>query len=145
MFKEGADIVDVIDFLLDPDYEKIKDFVDIVKEEYIDEYGEENRDLIEKNISKLNYIFKENVMNIERFIDYVLDVEYNRMCVYFEKEGNSLVVEFLRKSKVLGKGLLVVLEELKKVDSVYNFYLENINYYKRLDGVISKKAKTVRR
>jgi len=50
----------VIDFLIEPKYEKIKDIIPELEKLYIEEYGECYQEQIHNNFSKCNYVFLAN-------------------------------------------------------------------------------------
>lgn len=83
--------IDFLKFLLWPtSFEYLHDKILLIKEEYIREYGEENRNLIENNFDNIYYIFLEDIDKCLEFIDefsssLVRDI-FNKVIMIFNFE-----------------------------------------------------------
>ena len=60
--------LDVLNFILNPNYDDIKRQLEYIKKAYIAEYGIQNRRKIEKNFGKINYLFLSEKKDMKKFI-----------------------------------------------------------------------------
>ena len=90
--------LDLLNFIVNPSYDYIKDKIKLLSCAYIEEYGEEYREKIEKNLASINYVFyatNDDVINfISKFKDNFIADVYRTLVDKFEIGDND---NFIKK------------------------------------------------
>lgn len=60
--------LELLKFIIYPNYDYIKDIILVIRDAYIEEYGEEYRERITKNFDGVNYVFINEIYDTKQFI-----------------------------------------------------------------------------